>query len=245
MRSAPGLLLGFALGGFFDGILLHQILQWHHLLSAVGPADVTFQVAADGWFHALMYVIAAAGLWLLWREHRRGPGRAGRRLVSDMLIGFGAWHVLDSVLSHWVLGIHRIRMDSADPLLWDLIWFAAFGLAPLALGWALRRGRRGGGGSIIAAGLAAGLVLGAGAQALKPPPGGLSTVAFAPGVDGSEAALAIAQAGGRLAWMDAGGRLAVVELDGPAAALSLYARGALIVAGSGLPAGCFAYTRTA
>lgn len=88
-------------------------------------------------------------------------------------------------------------------------------------------------------------MLGAGAQALKPPPGGLSTVAFAPGVDGSEAALAIAQAGGRLAWMDAGGRLAVVELDGPAAALSLYARGALIVAGSGLPAGCFAYTRTA
>lgn len=28
-----GAALGFALGGFFDGILLHQILQWHHLLS--------------------------------------------------------------------------------------------------------------------------------------------------------------------------------------------------------------------
>jgi uncharacterized membrane protein len=28
------ILLGFALGGFFDGILLHQILQWHHLLSS-------------------------------------------------------------------------------------------------------------------------------------------------------------------------------------------------------------------
>lgn len=27
-----GYLLGFALGGFFDGILLHQVLQWHHLL---------------------------------------------------------------------------------------------------------------------------------------------------------------------------------------------------------------------
>src|SRR5690606_18965301 len=30
-----GTVLGFALGGFFDGILLHQILQWHHLLSLV------------------------------------------------------------------------------------------------------------------------------------------------------------------------------------------------------------------
>ena len=30
-----GLFTGMALGGFFDGILLHQVLQWHHLLSAV------------------------------------------------------------------------------------------------------------------------------------------------------------------------------------------------------------------
>ena len=27
--------IGFALGGFFDGILLHQVLQWHHLFSLV------------------------------------------------------------------------------------------------------------------------------------------------------------------------------------------------------------------
>ncbi|WP_272547883.1 DUF2243 domain-containing protein [Acidovorax sp. NCPPB 3576] len=27
----PGYLLGFSLGVFFDGIVLHQILQWHHL----------------------------------------------------------------------------------------------------------------------------------------------------------------------------------------------------------------------
>jgi uncharacterized membrane protein len=30
-----GFLLGFALGGFFDSILLHQILQWHNLLTNV------------------------------------------------------------------------------------------------------------------------------------------------------------------------------------------------------------------
>jgi uncharacterized membrane protein len=27
------IVLGFGLGGFFDGIILHQVLQWHHLLS--------------------------------------------------------------------------------------------------------------------------------------------------------------------------------------------------------------------
>ncbi len=28
----PGLLVGLGLGGFFDGIVLHQLLQWHHML---------------------------------------------------------------------------------------------------------------------------------------------------------------------------------------------------------------------
>ena len=38
LRGA-GLLLGMALGGFFDGILLHQMLQWHHLLSGAGGVE--------------------------------------------------------------------------------------------------------------------------------------------------------------------------------------------------------------
>jgi uncharacterized membrane protein len=49
--------LGFALGGFFDGILLHQVLQWHHFLSLVpGEAlrDIGVQILADGLFHAAM-----------------------------------------------------------------------------------------------------------------------------------------------------------------------------------------------
>ena len=33
---AAGILLGLGLGGFFDGIVLHQILQWHHMLTDAG-----------------------------------------------------------------------------------------------------------------------------------------------------------------------------------------------------------------
>ena len=32
---ASGLLYGLGLGGFVDGIVLHQILQWHHMVSDV------------------------------------------------------------------------------------------------------------------------------------------------------------------------------------------------------------------
>ena len=34
--SLPGFLLGLGLGGFIDGIVLHQILQWHHMLTDTG-----------------------------------------------------------------------------------------------------------------------------------------------------------------------------------------------------------------
>lgn len=129
-----GGLLGVAFGGFFDGILIHQILQWHHLLSAIDSDNVRLQVMADGLFHALMYVLTLAGLWLLWRA--AGTARvAAVPLLVSMLAGFGAWHLLDAVLSHWILGIHRLRMDSTTPLFWDLLWLAVFGIGPISAAW--------------------------------------------------------------------------------------------------------------
>jgi uncharacterized membrane protein len=185
-----GLLLGFALGGFFDGILLHQILQWHHLLSALEGepfTDLRFQVLADGVFHALMYLVALVGLWLLWRVRRElaAPG-AGRLLIANALIGFGLWHIVDGIISHWLLGIHRIRMDSPNPLLWDLIWFTAFGVLFVVAGWWLRR-RPGDGTPAarrpVAASLLAAAVFLAGPVAALPPPGDSPTlVLFKPGI---------------------------------------------------------------
>jgi Predicted membrane protein (DUF2243) len=34
-----GVLVGLGLGGFVDGIVLHQILQWHHMLTDYGDYD--------------------------------------------------------------------------------------------------------------------------------------------------------------------------------------------------------------
>ncbi len=133
--------IGFSLGGFFDGILLHQVLQWHHLLSRVrSPVleDIRVQILADGLFHALMYVIAAVGLWRLWKARDLlAASGADRRLAGSALVGFGLWHLLDAVLSHWLLGLHRVRDAAEIPLLWDIGWLAVFGLGPLWIGWLL------------------------------------------------------------------------------------------------------------
>lgn len=250
----PAVLLGLALGGFFDGILLHQILQWHHLLSLVsGVGSLREQVLWDGAFHALMYVVAGMGLWGLWRARGAIGAAPWQRLAGALLLGFGAWHILDAVLSHWLLGIHRIRVDSPDPLFWDLLWFAVFGLLPALAGWWMARRpppatppdaeNRGRAARTL---MALTLVTGAlGAWSLRPAPEeGFTTIAFAPWVSGAEAVATIAAAEGRIVWADPD--FAVVVASVPQdRRLELYAAGALLVGGAGLPAGCLAFSRPA
>ena len=89
---AAGLLMGAGLGGFVDGIVFHQILQWHNMLSAkIPPNDLVSAKANmtwDGLFHAGVWMLTVAGLWMLWRAGgRRAAGavvvaRAGGRLAG-------------------------------------------------------------------------------------------------------------------------------------------------------------------
>ncbi|CAO3373758.1 DUF2243 domain-containing protein [Azospirillum argentinense] len=250
-RAAAGLpwagyLLGFALGGFFDGILLHQVLQWHHLLSAVDSAavrDIRVQILADGLFHAAMYIVAVGGLWLLWRSRRHfAEERADRLLAANALIGFGVWHIVDGVLSHWILGIHRIRMDSATPLLWDLLWFVVFGVAVVAAGWWLRRG--GGGGGRAAPVVLTLAVLVAGPIAALPPPGVTTVmVLFQPGTTATNVFTAVAAVDGRTVWQDPSGQLWAIDLGEDGNAAALYRHGALLVSNTLLPTGCLDWFR--
>jgi uncharacterized membrane protein len=246
-----GFWLGFALGGFFDGILLHQVLQWHHLLSGVEGAmfqDVRVQVLADGLFHLLMYVIAVWGLLVLWRQRREltGPG-AGRILLAAAAFGFGIWHVIDAVLSHWVLGLHRIRMDAPNPLLWDLAWFLVFGIGALALAWVVaRRGaanRNDGAGRTAAIVLAA-AVLGGGPVATLPPRDtGIVMALFPEGTRGEDVFAAAIALDARPVWHDGSGLVWAIDLPPNGTAADLYRHGAVLVSRGLIPAACFSWLR--
>jgi uncharacterized membrane protein len=249
MRTSPwviwGAVLGFALGGFFDGILLHQILQWHHLLSLVpGLDDLRLQVLWDGYFHALMYLIALAGLWGLWRA-RRGDAAAHPRppLPGALLVGFGSWHVVDGILSHWLLGIHRIKLDSPNPLAWDLFWFVVFGLLPIVAGRILLRRRpTRPGNPVAAAWLLLLLTGGAGAWALQEPAGQrFTTVVFAPGFTPAQVFGALDATGARLVWSDRPMGVVVVAVP-KERRWDFYRHGALLVGGTALAAGCASWS---
>jgi hypothetical protein len=55
--ASAGILFGLGLGGFFDGIVLHQVLQWHHMVTSAGYPPTTVEnlklnTLLDGLFHA-------------------------------------------------------------------------------------------------------------------------------------------------------------------------------------------------
>lgn len=243
-----GFALGFGLGGFFDGILLHQVLQWHHLLSGLesARADIRFLILTDGLFHLLMYVVTALGLWLLWRAREAlAATRGDRSLLVAALLGFGVWHVVDAILSHWLLGIHRIRMDVENPLLWDVLWLAVFGLVPIVGALALRGTSSRGGARLSCAPLVlVGASICAGAWSSLPPrqPDEVA-VLFRPDIGPEEAFSAMHSIGGTLVWTDPTQQLWVIDVPDGINPLLLYARGALVVGTGIVPVGCIGWTR--
>jgi uncharacterized membrane protein len=242
--TTAGLLLGFALGGFFDGILLHQVLQWHHLLSAVEASwlDLRGQVVVDGLFHVATYALALVGLLLLVRSAPElAAAPSGRPLMAALLAGFAGWHIVDAVLSHWLLGIHRIRMDTAVPLAWDLGWLAVFGLVPLLAAWALsdRHGPPASPRRSAAAGVAIALtVVGAGAVAARPAGGDATIAVFPQGTGFAEIASAVDRAEARLRWSDPSGLVWALDLPPRGDVTPLRQQGAVVVDGGFTLFGC-------
>ena len=148
--TSAGILLGLGLGGFFDGIVLHQVLQWHHMLTSAGyPADsvrnLEINTLADGLFHASTYVFVLLGLIIMWRTaHRLHLWWSSRLLVGTILMGFGIFNMAEGIVDHHLLGIHHVNetVSREQWIYWD-VGFLIWGAAMLGGGWALyKAGKR-------------------------------------------------------------------------------------------------------
>jgi uncharacterized membrane protein len=146
-----GILLGIGLGGFFDGIVMHQLLQWHHMLTSAGfPANsvdnLKIDTFWDGAFHFGTYACVFAGLVVCWRAARRNPVVwPVRVLLGTILMGFGLFNLVEGLVDHHLLHLHHVNETVARELwvYWD-VGFLLWGAAMLIGGWALagRRDRR-------------------------------------------------------------------------------------------------------
>ncbi len=143
--KAPAFVMGLGLGGFIDGIVMHQILQWHHLLTDTGdhPSDTVAgleaNTLADGLFHLATWVFVATAMVLTVRAwQRRELAPPWRAHLGMLFAGWGVFNVVEGLIDHQLLGIHHVRDDLGAPLGWDLA-FLAFGVLLILVGLGLGR----------------------------------------------------------------------------------------------------------
>lgn len=110
-------LLGIGMAAFFDGIVLHQILNWHHMICQerschpVSVADLQAKNKADGWFHLAAYLITIAGVGQLFHAGgvRAVEKGAQRLFAGGILVGAGGFNVVEGIIDHHILRIHHVR----------------------------------------------------------------------------------------------------------------------------------------
>lgn len=141
--TIAGVLIGVALAACFDGIVFHQILGWHHMVSHVLPpttmSAMLINMLWDGLFNASAVLLGIIGLVLLFRAARRTQTLPARRRLGGLLLrGFGLFNLIEGIIDHHLLQIHHVR-EVANPLPWDLGFLVSMGLLPIGLGWLLLR----------------------------------------------------------------------------------------------------------
>lgn len=138
-------LLGIGLGGFVDGILFHQILQLHNMLSERLPRTTLINAEInmfwDGLFHAFTWMVTALGLALLWRALGRADvPHSTRTFAGSLILGWGLFNLVEGIIDHQILGIHHV-VDYGNQFLWDMV-FLASGVVFILIGWTLIRSGR-------------------------------------------------------------------------------------------------------
>ncbi|WP_328862961.1 DUF2243 domain-containing protein [Streptomyces sp. NBC_00306] len=148
----PGITLGVGLGGFVDGIALHQLLQWHHMLTSTNhdrigvkyyPATtidgLRMNTVWDGIFHTVCWLAVLAGLALLYSRvtHHRRRVWTSPALWGWVLVGWGLFNIVEGLVDHQILGIHHVYAG-AQQAWWDA-GFLLLGALFVAVGWAIQR----------------------------------------------------------------------------------------------------------
>jgi uncharacterized membrane protein len=143
---AAGTLLGAGLGGFLDGIVLHQILQWHNMLSSVVQPDtlvtMKYNMLFDGLFHAMTWLMTVAGLGVLWQSGRKPEVPwSPRTFVGSLALGWGLFNFVEGLINHQILELHHVH-PGANQLAWD-VGFLLSGVLLIGCGsWSMRSAQR-------------------------------------------------------------------------------------------------------
>lgn len=139
--TTSAMVLGIGIGGFVDGIVLHQILQWHEMISAKMPPTSVVAKSVnmfwDGVFHAFCLIVVVIGIVLLWKLLRRNDiDRSGNLLSGGIILGWGLFNIVEGIIDHHLLKLHNVREVTSNINIWNF-GFLGISLAMLFVGYSL------------------------------------------------------------------------------------------------------------
>ena len=144
--TTAGILLGIGLGGFVDGIALHQLFQWPNRLSHWLPpttmAPLQRTMVWEGLFHACVWLVTLLGVLLLWSAASQQETLPALGAFSGQLLcGWGVFNLVEGIIAHQILGVHDVRQVPNDTV-YNLTFLAVGGVGLLLVGWRLMQTRR-------------------------------------------------------------------------------------------------------
>lgn len=124
------IIIGIGIGGFIDGIFLHQILQWHGMFTNKFPADTltgkSVNMFWDGIFHLLTLIAVIIGVISLTRLLRKKNINPSPKLaVGGFFAGWGIFNFIEGVIHHHILKFHNVKEFSTNPDLWNYGFLAS------------------------------------------------------------------------------------------------------------------------
>ena len=126
-----------------DGILLHQILGWHNMGSAVVP-PATMEAMRDnmrwdGFFHAAVWLFTVIGVYWLLHDRRRAPLPSTRAFTGLLILGWGLFNLVEGIIDHHILGLHHVRDLPVHVPIYDWLFLGIGGVGFILLGWMMAR----------------------------------------------------------------------------------------------------------
>lgn len=139
--STAGVVMGMGIGGFIDGILFHQILQLHGMVSNKLSIDTFVGKAVnmfwDGIFHALTLIAVIIGFALLVRLlKRRDINPSPKLALGGAIAGWGIFNLVEGIIHHQIIKLHNVNEYSLQPEVWNYS-FLGSGIILIVLGYLL------------------------------------------------------------------------------------------------------------
>ena len=131
-----GIILGVGLLGAIDGIIFHQLLQWHHMVLS---DNIQLEIFTDGLFTALFSALLLWGGVKIFQDARKNQlGSSWRIFLGGIYIGGGAFNLVEGIVDHHILQVHRVKPLAENPLMYDLA-FLAIGALLVVIGFMIKR----------------------------------------------------------------------------------------------------------